>query len=512
MAKDSLNSSSDDSRRQLYEQFRSDLAEDRNGIFLSEDDLLDIFDYATDYRDRFTAFEVILCAERLYPSSTLMAERKALFCLGLDDETAAQSLSLLPEDSVMKTLLSLRLAHSTPTEAAPTLEKILMDHPELTDEEMIQLCDTAEELGMYSWLSEHKEALKAHTDYPPTFLYELCQIAREQAPDDALAILEELTMMEPFSIDFWVMIAQIHLEQGNPSKALPAIEYALAIEPANINALLSKAHATSELHYPPEQVETILNEIITLDPALAPPVLAMALLNIEENNKPETAFRDLCEYNRAHPGNPQVLDIMLMAIDALKTPDIKQCVDSISSFLTPHMAEYVDNFIEMARRHADVGHHLSAGLLLLCLDTTYRLNTDLDLMLEELYRAGLYRQVLDSYQAHYKTEKAVVQIVIDDLNDCFAAFWFILSAIREGITEGIGMLVSGLIASEPLNDSRNSISDIFESRGLTDYLVKINAYLTGADKLTPDDLDPFLEHGAQTPDADTTSTPTPSKK
>ena len=84
----------------------------------------------------------------------------------------------------------------------------------------------------------------------------------------------------------------------------------------------------------------------------------------------------------------------------------------------------------------------------------------------------------------------------DELNDCFAAFWFVLSAIRLGVTEGLAPLVGALLASEPVNSSRNSIDDILESRSLSGYLVKINAYLSGTDRLEIDSLDPFADAGA----------------
>lgn len=493
MANDSLNSYSDDRRRKLYERFRSELVDDRRNMFFDEEDIIEVFDFATDTNDRFTALEALILAERLFPASNTMAERKAIFCLSLDDETAARALTLLPDDSVVKTLTGLRLAHSTPKEAAPVFDEILRSRPELTDEELIQLCDTAEELGMYQWLLDNKEAVKAHTDYPQTFLYELCQIGREQDPDSALAILEELTMMEPFSTDFWLLTAQIHIEQGHPDKALQPVEYALAIEPGNVNALMTKAHAQNELNYPPEQVEATLREIIAIDPSLAPPVLALAMLTIQDKDAPDEGMKILRDYDTAHPGNPQTLDIMLMAIDRLPADETVE--KEISSFLTPAMSGYLDHFIEMARRHADEGRHRAAALLLLCLDRVYHLSADFDYMMEELYRAGFYRKAFEGYQAHFRIAEKTVQVIISDINDCFAAFWFILSAIRLEILDGIGVLVSGLIAAEPLNGVRSNISDILESKGLTDYLVKINAYLTGDTSLTPDDLDPFVESG-----------------
>jgi len=493
MANESLNSSGDEVRRELYERFRSELeAGDSSSIFFDESDLIEIYDYATDIHDRFTATETLFCAARLYPSSVDFQERKALFYLGLDDDAAVGAVALLPDDSVIKSLAALRLSHASSDEARPVLDALLRDHDEFTDEEIIQLCDTAEELGMYGWLVANKEAVKAHTDYPPTFLYELCQIAQSVDPDEALRILEELTMLEPFSIDFWLLMAQIHIEQGHPAKALPSIEYALAIDPANAHALMARSHVYNELNYPVEQIEASLRDAVAADPDSVSPHIALALLQLQSLDRPDEAMRILREYNAAHPGNPQTLEMMLSAVDSL--PD--DPFDDIDTFLPRNLSRYADNFVDMARRKADEGRHRAAAILLLAVEHAYGLPADFDFMMEELYRARMYHQAYDAYQSHFKKADGMVQIVIDGLNDCFAAFWFVLAAIRLGISDGLRPLVAALLSSEPVNASRNSVDDILESRGLSGYLVKINAYLSGTDSLAVDALDPFADNGA----------------
>ena len=109
----------------------------------------------------------------------------------------------------------------------------------------------------------------------------------------------------------------------------------------------------------------------------------------------------------------------------------------------------------------------------------------------------MYAEAITAYQYHFRdsdaNKGAVVQVSIDELNDCFAAFWFILSAIRAGATDGIAHMVESLIASQLNGVFNSTVDDILESRGLMEYLLKINAYIKGTDPLTPDDLDPFVE-------------------
>lgn len=310
-------------------------------------------------------------------------------------------------------------------------------------------------------------------------------------------------MMEPFSIDFWLLIAEIYLNRADGENVMAALEYALAIDPANTRALIMKAQITSDLNYPAEQIEEILKEVMIIDPDIPAPYYAMGLLKGHGGN-PKEGLEIVRDYDSRHPGSPQTLDVMLVLADSIP----EETLPEMSRFLSPQMGQYYDNFIDMARRHADEGRHRSAAMLLMGLEKAYKLTNDFDFLMEELYRAGMYEEVMRHYQDHYKDQDSeMVQIMIDELNECFAAFWFILAAIRSGITEGLSQLVSALSMSSPVVGSRRSIDDVLESHGLAAYLDKINNYLSGDSSLTPDDLDPFAEDRAATPESDSEDLP-----
>ncbi|MDE7152374.1 MAG: hypothetical protein K2O27_08960, partial [Candidatus Amulumruptor sp.] len=201
----------------------------------------------------------------------------------------------------------------------------------------------------------------------------------------------------------------------------------------------------------------------------------------------------LREFDATHPRNPQLIDVMLMIAAALPDDPLPELYDCF----IPGLGDY-NEFVEMARRHAEEGRHRPAARLLLAIERAVGLTDDFDYLMEELYRAGMYREAVEAYQSHFTSNKMVVQITIEELNDCFAALWFILASIRSGVTRGLAPLVGALISSQPVNGSRRNIDDILESRGLQEYLVQINAYLTGCDSLTPDDLDPFVENPSHT--------------
>ncbi len=71
-------------RDELCRRFRSDLAQPESQRFYSEDDLIDIFDYAGDIADDYLRMEALLLGSRLYPDSLELRERRAIFYLYLD--------------------------------------------------------------------------------------------------------------------------------------------------------------------------------------------------------------------------------------------------------------------------------------------------------------------------------------------------------------------------------------------------------------------------------------------
>ncbi|MDE7389092.1 MAG: hypothetical protein K2M97_07580, partial [Muribaculaceae bacterium] len=66
--------------RELYEDFRRKLlAGGEADLFYDEDDLVEIYDQASDMEDEYAKLQVILLAYRLYPGSDAMAARRGYF-------------------------------------------------------------------------------------------------------------------------------------------------------------------------------------------------------------------------------------------------------------------------------------------------------------------------------------------------------------------------------------------------------------------------------------------------
>lgn len=430
------NNNGEDSRRELYERFSGDLIENRGAMFYDREDLVELYDYANDVEDRYVALEVLFCGERLYPGDVALAERRALYYYSLDEGACRKALAALPDDSMIGKLLALRLDRVDKDEASRTFAGLLMSRPEFTDEEIIQLADTAEELDMYEWLKEHKDAICAHTDYPQTFLYELSQIAMEQDPDYAVTILEELTMLEPFTADFWLSMAQVLISDHKAlEKALDAIEFSLAIEPDNARALMMKAQCYNELDYPLDRVEPILRRVIDMSPHISAATLALALLYSNVGRK-EEAMKMLFDYNSNYPGDPQVLEVLLTVSNGNLSQNL------VKSFLKPELAPYRDNFVEMAEKLASEGLHGAAAILLTSLEEIYGLPHDLDLMMEALYRNNRYEEIIARYDG--LRHKDAIGAYPTELSERMATFYYLMSRIRMGMLSGLREKVKGL--------------------------------------------------------------------
>ncbi len=479
-------SDTDGARRELYERFCSDLKKDRRVMFYDLDDLIELYDYANDIQDKYVAIEVLFCGERLYPESVELAERRALFYFGYDEDAAAYAVEALPDSSMIGKLLALRLKHTDAAAAAPVLEKLLAERRELTDEEIIQLSDTAEELDMYDWLIAHKSEISSKTDYPQTFLYELTQIAMEREPATAISLLEELTMIEPFATDFWLTMAQIYVTYlANPEKALVALEYALAIDPENVRGLMLKAQCFNDLNYPIEQIEPVLREVMAINPAVAAAPMALSLLYANEGRRKD-AEKILLDIYSVFKSDPQLLDVLMTVTDG----DVNQGI--VKSFLTRDMRDYADNFVEMAERHANEGRHGAAASLLLALDTVYGIEEDRDFMMEELYRCGRYDELVMHFDGLDQVEPFQREIH-DSIDVRIQYFIYILSLLRLGRRDKrMSEVVEQLLGCSALDVTNDSADTLLRGRSVFKLLLKMHAYLSGIDSLTLDEIDPFV--------------------
>ena len=233
---------------ELAARFRADLARPVGERFYSEDDLIDIFDYAGDMADDYLRMEALLLGARLYPDSVELTERRAIFYLYLDRKAFK---AFLDDNPAMDTPLWQILRLNLLTPGDPGVERVLanfVDHcGRLTDEEVIQFVQLAGSVGASDWVLDHLDDLRAHVDYLPTLLYEAAAQAEDRGLyDRAAALVAELTDLEPYNPDYWTMHASISVMRKRYDEAAADIDYALAIDPENLEAMRAKLALLAE--------------------------------------------------------------------------------------------------------------------------------------------------------------------------------------------------------------------------------------------------------------------------
>lgn len=372
-----------DERNELLKRF-VEFAKRRNtDEFFEENDLVDIFDYATDINDDFVKLEVIQYAAAFYPTSTPLIERKAFMYLDLGlTEAAGDMARLLPADSVMRKLIELRTGDFSQEERLQKLNEIVESTPEFEDEWLIRLSETAQELMLTEWLFENKDKLCAKTSYPQTLIYDLVNIDHESFNYPRAQVLaEELTTLEPFSSDFWEILAREYAANDEHDKALNAVEYALAINPDSPFALRLKAEALQGLNRPTFEAIKPLDRILEQNPDDLEACLMKARI-LNQNGRKLEALNTLENYRRQHPDTPQVVYEMVEISEGAVNPDI----------LKPVISEYPDNSdgcINYAQILAAEQKYSAAATLYLAKSKTTDQPIN-DVLMEALYRSDRF--------------------------------------------------------------------------------------------------------------------------
>lgn len=272
-------------RDELCRRFRSDLAQPESQRFYSEDDLIDIFDYAGDLGDDYLRMEALLLGARLYPDSLDLRERRAIFYLYLDP---AAFKSFLDDNMTMDSPLwqILRLNLLRPGEPnAPEILSAFLDHVgELSDEEVIQFVQLAGSVGQTDWLLSNLDKLRHHVTYLPTLLYEAAAQAEDAGKyEQAAALVAELTDLEPYNADFWTMHATLNVLLNRKDEAAADIDYALAIDPENVEARRAKLGVVADCDDHTE-FNALVDGILAQNPADAD-VTLMALENADSEER-----------------------------------------------------------------------------------------------------------------------------------------------------------------------------------------------------------------------------------
>lgn len=231
-------------RDEMLARFRESIRRPMEQRFFDEDELLEIFDYAGDVNDDYLRLEALLCAAHFYPDSEDFRERKAVYYSQWGDDLRNKCLDDNSEaNGMIWDLLRLRSQYDGSYEKTISeIEKIVDRYDDFTDEETIQLIDIVSALGQIGWIKKNLPKLRVKAGYLNILLFEIA-VAADLNGDAyfSVAMLEELTEIEPYNAYYWMMLAKEYAEVDRQEDAQSAIGYSLAINPYDPQALLIKA-------------------------------------------------------------------------------------------------------------------------------------------------------------------------------------------------------------------------------------------------------------------------------
>ncbi len=469
-------------RKRLYNQYVKALEEGKVVTRFSEDDLLDIFDYALDTFDESTQIEVLFSAAAVCPDSEEFALRKACFYhenLSMDDNALRIAMAHSGENASWSFLLSnLRNGACTPE----SMSELLSNYSDFDDETVLLLVDVCAENNLYDWLKENRDVIKGKCQYPSTFLYELAHEAdgREEY-DYCIELLEELTMIEPFNAHFWHMLSQIYIKKDDWDNALASIDYALAISSSSKELLYTKAQILYDSRLNAEEAYNIITGILkdsdeTNDKEAAYHTLA-AMYALD--GKMDVAEDVIFHYLGDNPVNKNTVDIVLRLFPEkarLKALDI-----------------YFRKHAEMGFKSQDVdtwdiwaaGYYESKAFEccseILLTELAYRDTlSNWSYLFPSLYQSGGYKELIGAYSRY--GDRGVMT-----LEDYFLV---LLSMLREGMPDVA--LDFGKNILDKIAESSPSFTERLEYKGVELLIKKIVDTLKSGKEVDIKEVDPFV--------------------
>ncbi len=472
-------------RKKLYSQYVKALEEGKVVTRFSEDDLIDIFDYAQDVFDETVQLEVLFSAAAVCPDSEEFALRKGYFYhenLSMDDSALRIAMAHPGEGASWSLLLSnLKNGACTPE----SMTDFLQNYSDFDDDTVLHLVDICAEHGLYEWLKENRDNIKNRCQYPSTFLYELAHEADEREEYDyCIELLEELTMIEPFNAHFWHMLAQIYIKKDDWDNALASIDYALAISSNSRELLYTKAQILYDSRMNVEEAYGIISDIIKNEEDLGDKEAAYHTLAAMYalDGKTDIAEDVIFHYLDANPANKNTVDIVLRLFP--KETRIK----ALKLYFGKH-AEWefrspdVDTWdIWVAGYYEAKAFECCAEILLTQL--AYRGTLDnWGYLFTSLYQSGDYGELVATYSRY--GDRGIMT-----LEDYFLV---LLSMVREKMYDVA--LDFGQKLLTKIYESSPTFTERLEYKGVELLIKKIVAALKSGKAVDISTVDPFITEG-----------------
>lgn len=255
----------EDDIAKLYRDVVSRLETGRSLDFDSED-LIDIYDYATDISDGWVSGEIMNSLLQSYPDFEPMLERKAMRLLLAEESTGAAAIaSRLSEESFIRHLVFSWLTWDEEHWQKSYSALLSICKPKmLYDYETTALVNLALTVDDIRHLATLTDKIKPYCAYPDTFIATVAETLRDEGYiEESLPLFVELTELDPFSVEYWIFLGDLYINRlNNTREGETALDYALALEPDNSDALKLYGDFLIKTDAPVEKIHYLGDKLI----------------------------------------------------------------------------------------------------------------------------------------------------------------------------------------------------------------------------------------------------------
>lgn len=372
--------------RELYERFLKGVRENNNSEFYEEDELLDIYDFAQDEGNEMVQLYVLLTGARLYPDSDFLDERKAFFLSSINNEAARNMLKRKGRrDSALWEVLKLSLDTYPDGNPEEGLTELLASEHRLSCETVIRLFDMLHDLGREDLIAENLHMLQEKAENKTIFCYEAAEALyhNEKYLPMARDIADDLTQQEPFNPDNWNLLAKIELALQHVDESVAAIDYALAIDPDNQNALLMKGLSLLASNKNNEKAVETLRKVLSINPDNSLAMKALADVYVR-SGKSKAAIEVYSMYLQRNSSDVYVI------LDILKLHP--ENADGYFDMLANEFGNNERKWIEIAAQLVNDNEVAEAARVLTYYNVKYSLCEGMEYYLQLLYRLRMFKE------------------------------------------------------------------------------------------------------------------------
>ena len=385
---------SEDPIKKAYEDFLNSVNRGDNEFF-DASTLVDIYDYAADNGDEFVRLEVLFRAARDYPNNEDLNMRRAWYYHDCNFPAGAKTVigntEIRPtgrgEGSRLNYLLKMTLTDLPQPKAIGHLKTILdMAPPMEDDEEIIRFLDVVSHYGLYAWAKREFSYLRSRCVYLNTLLYEMAQLAVENDDADyAVTLVEELTSLEPFNIDYWNYLAELDFSRKNLQKALSDAEFALAIDSSNVAARTFYAATLANLATDDNKAISLLADVISQQTPVDMECSYILCRALERQNRIDEGFDFFWPLFTADSANYRLAEILLKL-----AADHPQQLARVFDHIKAHAADFpVEDMMATMRNLFECRHFAIVADLIIALELPAE-----PYLAQALYREKRYGDIL----------------------------------------------------------------------------------------------------------------------